>query len=100
MSVKQSASDDLNSCVRKEQILTTAKGAGIGAVTGFAAMLVSNKKNDAVKGAVVGAAVGGIAGFATAYYTAIDTCYKKSPSWVMSRWLAALHTAERFTKRR
>ncbi|TCG02291.1 hypothetical protein BZM27_54150 [Paraburkholderia steynii] len=51
-------------------------------MTGFAAMLVSNKKNDALKGAAVGAAVGGIAGFATAYYTAIDTCYKKNPSWV------------------
>jgi hypothetical protein len=82
VSAQESATDDLNSCVRKEQILTTAKGAGIGAVTGFAAMLVSNKKNDALKGAAVGAAVGGIAGFATAYYTAIDTCYKKNPSWV------------------
>lgn len=79
---QESANDDLNSCVRKEQILTTAKGAGIGALTGFAAMLVSNKKNDAVKGAVVGAAVGGVAGFATAYYSAIDTCYKKNPSWI------------------
>jgi hypothetical protein len=79
---QESANDDLNSCVRKEQIVTTAKGAGIGALTGLAAMLVSNKKDDAVKGAVVGAAVGGIAGFATAYYTAIDTCFKKNPSWI------------------
>ncbi len=82
VSAQESATDDLNSCVRKEQILTTAKGVGIGAVTGFAAMLVSNKKGDALKGAAVGAAVGGIAGFATAYYTAIDTCYKKNPTWV------------------
>lgn len=79
---QESANDDLNSCVRKEQVLATAKGAGIGALTGFAAMLVSNKKDDAVKGAVIGAAVGGIAGFAKAYYTAIDTCFKKNPSWV------------------
>ncbi|MFM0556829.1 hypothetical protein P0D69_38555 [Paraburkholderia sediminicola] len=79
---QESATDDLNSCVRKEQLVATAKGAGIGALTGFAAMLVSNKKNDAAKGAVIGAAVGGMAGFATAYYTAINTCYKKNPSWV------------------
>jgi hypothetical protein len=79
---QESANDDLNSCVRKEQIVTTAKGAGIGALTGFAAMLVSNKKDDAVKGALVGAVVGGVAGFATAYYTAIDTCFKKNPSWI------------------
>ncbi|MEM5439931.1 hypothetical protein [Paraburkholderia diazotrophica] len=79
---QESANDDLNSCVHKEQILTTAKGAGIGALTGFAAMLVSNKKDDAVKGAAVGAAVGAIAGFATAYYTAIDTCFKKNPAWI------------------
>ncbi|CAN0621682.1 conserved membrane protein of unknown function [Burkholderia multivorans] len=79
---QESANDDLNSCVRKEQIVTTAKGAGIGALTGLAAMLVSNKKDDAVKGALIGAAVGGAAGFATAYYTAIGTCYQKNPSWI------------------
>lgn len=79
---QESANDELNSCVKKEQLLTTAKGAGIGALTGLTAMLVSHKKDDAVKGAVIGAAVGGAAGFVTAYYTAIDTCYKKNPSWI------------------
>jgi len=81
-SAQESANDQLNSCVKKEQILTTAKGAGIGALTGLAAALVSHKKDDAIKGALIGAAVGGAAGFATAYYTAIDTCYKKNPSWI------------------
>jgi hypothetical protein len=79
---QESANGDLDSCVKKEQILTTAKGAGAGALAGLTAMLVSNKKDDAVKGALIGAAVGGVAGFATAYYTAIDTCYKKNPSWM------------------
>ncbi|GAB2873429.1 hypothetical protein GCM10027093_06230 [Paraburkholderia jirisanensis] len=79
---QESANDDLNSCVRKEQILTTAKGAGIGALTGLTAMLATHKKEDALKGAVIGAAVGGIAGFATAYYTAVNTCFKKNPAWI------------------
>lgn len=83
---QESANDELNSCVKKEQVLTTAKGAGIGAITGLTAMLVTHKNQDAGKaaliGAVAGGVAGGIAGFATAYYTAIDTCYKKNPSWM------------------
>ena len=78
---QESANAELNSCVRNEQIVTTAKGAGAGAIAGLSAMFVTHKSNDAVKGALIGAAVGGAAGFATAYYTAIDTCYKKNPSW-------------------
>ncbi|NPT33732.1 hypothetical protein [Paraburkholderia xenovorans] len=79
---QESANDDLNSCVRHEQIVSTAKGVGIGALTGLTAMLVSHKKDDAVKGALIGAAVGGVAGFATAYYTAVSTCFKKNPAWL------------------
>ncbi|WP_157187678.1 glycine zipper family protein [Paraburkholderia dioscoreae] len=79
---QESANDDLNSCVKHEQIVSTAKGVGIGALTGLTAMLVSHKKDDAVKGALIGAAVGGVAGFATAYYTAVNTCFKKNPAWL------------------
>lgn len=79
---QESANDDLNSCVKKEQVVTTAKGAGLGALAGLGAMLVSHKNEDAGKAALIGAVVGGVAGFATAYYTAIDTCYKKNPSWI------------------
>jgi hypothetical protein len=79
---QESANAELNSCVKKEQVLATAKGAGIGALTGLSAMLVTHKKDDAVKGALIGAAVGGVAGFLTAYYTAINTCYKQNPSWI------------------
>jgi hypothetical protein len=79
---QESANDDLNSCVKKEQVLTTAKGAGLGALAGLSAMLVSHKNEDAGKAALIGAVAGGVAGFATAYYTAIDTCYKKNPSWI------------------
>ena len=32
--------------------------------------------------AAIGAVVGGAAGFATAYFTAIDTCYKQNPAWI------------------
>src|SRR5258708_2581865 len=78
---QESANADLTSCVRNEQIVTTAKGAGAGAIAGLSAMFVAHKSNDAVKGALIGAAVGGAVGFATDYYTAIDTCYKKNPSW-------------------
>lgn len=81
-SAQESANDDLNSCVKHEQIVSTAKGVGIGALTGLTAMLVTHKKDDAVKGAIIGAAVGGIAGFATAYYTAVNTCFKKNPAWL------------------
>lgn len=81
-SAQESANDDLNACVKQEQIVTTAKGVGIGALTGLTAMLVTHKKDDAVKGALIGAAVGGVAGFATAYYTAVDTCFKKNPAWL------------------
>ena len=78
---QESANAELDSCVRNEQIVTTAKGAGAGAIAGLSAMFVAHKSNDAVKGALIGAAVGGVAGFATAYYTAVDTCYKKNPAW-------------------
>ncbi|WOD18953.1 hypothetical protein [Paraburkholderia kirstenboschensis] len=82
VNAQESANDDLNSCVRKEQIITTAKGAGIGALAGLGAMLVAHKKEDAGKAALVGAVAGGIAGYATAYYTAVDVCFKKNPSWI------------------
>jgi len=61
---QESADAALNSCVKKEQVLSTAKGVGLGAIAG------------------IGAMAGGIAGFATAYYTAVDTCFKKNPAWI------------------
>lgn len=82
VSAQESAYADLNACVRDEQITMTAKGAGMGALTGLAAGFLSGKKDNAVKGAAIGAVVGGAAGFATAYYSAIGNCYKKNPSWI------------------
>lgn len=79
---QESANDELNACVKKEQLVTTAKGAGLGAIAGLTSMLVAHKKQDALAATLVGAAAGGIAGFAVAYYTAIDTCYKKNPGWL------------------
>ncbi|MEA3119756.1 MAG: hypothetical protein QOI13_3026 [Paraburkholderia sp.] len=79
---QESANADLNSCVKKEQVLTTAKGAGLGALAGVSAMFATHKSQDAGKAALIGAVAGGIAGFATAYYTAVDTCFKKNPSWL------------------
>ncbi len=83
---QESANDELNACVKHEQLVTTAKGVGIGAITGLTAMLATHKNSDAGKaaliGAVAGGVAGGIAGFATAYYTAVDTCFKKNPSWM------------------
>jgi hypothetical protein len=94
---QESANDELNSCVKKEEIITTAKGAGIGALTGLTAMFAT-KKNDAAKGALIGAAVGAAAGFATAYYTAIDTCYKKNPSWIPESQIQHTESYEKVKK--
>lgn len=80
---QESANSDLDSCVRQKQVITTVKGSVVGALAGVAGGLFGgNKKKDAVTGAAIGAVVGGIAGFATAYYTAIDSCYKENPSWI------------------
>lgn len=79
---QESANNELDACVKQEQIALTAKGAGIGAVAGLGTALFSNNKKDALKNAAIGAAVGGAAGFATAYFTAVDTCFKKNPSWI------------------
>ena len=79
---QESANSELDACVKQEQIALTAKGAGAGAIAGLGAALFFKNKNDALKNAAIGAVVGGAAGFATAYFTAIDTCYKKNPSWI------------------
>ena len=61
---------------------STAKGAAIGAVTGFLGALASGKQDKAAQLALAGAAVGGIAGYASAYYNAVATCMKKNPAWI------------------
>ena len=80
---EESAYEDLNACTKDQQIKLTAKGVVAGALTGLGAAFLSGKKDDAGKAAVVGAVVGGAAGFATAYYTAMDSCIKLNPSWVL-----------------
>jgi hypothetical protein len=79
---QESANPELDKCVKDEQIALTAKGAGMGALTGLGMGLLSGNKEDALKKAAAGAVVGGAAGFATAYFTAIEACYKKNPSWI------------------
>jgi hypothetical protein len=79
---QESAYADLNACTKNEQIKSTAKGAAIGALSGLGAAFLSGKKDNAGKAAFAGALVGGGVGFATAYYSAIDTCYKLNPSWM------------------
>jgi hypothetical protein len=74
---QESANADLDACVKEQQIVLTAKGAGMGALAGLGTALFSKNK-DALKNAAIGAVVGGAAGFATAYFTAIDTCYKQT----------------------
>lgn len=81
-SAQESAYQDLNACTKGEQIKSTAKGAIAGAFTGLGAAFLTGKKDDAGKAALIGAAAGGAIGFATAYYSAIDTCYKMNPTWV------------------
>lgn len=78
---QESANADLDACVKEQQIVLTAKGAGMGALAGLGTALFSKNK-DALKNAAIGAVVGGAAGFATAYFTAIDTCYKQNPAWI------------------
>ncbi|TYC62190.1 hypothetical protein ETQ85_01155 [Zoogloea oleivorans] len=79
---QESANTELDACVKEEQIMLTAKGAGAGVLAGLGAALFSNNKKDALKNAAIGAVVGGAAGFATAYFTAVDTCFKKNPAWI------------------
>lgn len=79
---QESANPKLDACVKDEQIALTAKGAGLGAMAGLGASLFSSNKEDALKKAAIGAAVGGVAGFATAYFTAVDNCFKKDPSLI------------------
>lgn len=72
-----------NACVRDEMIALTAKGAGIGAMAGLGAALLSGgKKEDALKKAAIGAAVGGATGLATGFFTANANCNKKNPDWI------------------
>lgn len=82
VSAQESAYADLDSCVKSEQIASTAKGAALGALTGLGASLFGGKKDDTAKNVVIGAAIGGAAGFAKAYYTATEICFKKNPSWL------------------
>jgi len=79
---QESAYTDLNTCTRNEQLKLTAKGAALGALTGFGGAFLTGNKEKAKKAALAGAVGGGAVGFATAYYTAIDTCKKLNPSWV------------------
>ncbi len=79
---QESANADLDACVKEQQIALTAKGAGMGAIAGLGTALFSKNKGDALKNAAIGAVVGGAAGFATAYFTAIDACYKQNPAWI------------------
>lgn len=79
---QESAYADLDSCTKNEQLKNTMKGAAAGALTGFGAALLGGKKDKAGQAALIGAVAGGAVGFATAYYSAVDTCYKKNPSWI------------------
>lgn len=79
---QESANEALNSCVKREQLLTTAKGAGLGVLAGVTSMLITHQSQHAVAGGAIGGVAGGIAGFTLAYYTAVGTCFKKNPSWL------------------
>lgn len=94
----ESAYEDLNACTRKEQIKMTAKGAGMGALTGLGAALLSGNKDDMAKGAIIGAVGGGVAGFATAYYSAVETCIKKNPEWIPESKLELTKTYDQVKK--
>lgn len=83
---QESVNKDLDECIKKERIATTAKGAGLGALAGFTKSMLGNsddkKSNDITKNVLVGAAAGGAIGLAVSYYTAVDHCYKKNPKWI------------------
>lgn len=79
---QEAVTADLDSCINSEKMSSTAKGAAIGAVTGFLGALASGKQDKAAQLALAGAAVGGIAGYANAYYNAVATCMKKNPAWI------------------
>lgn len=80
---QESAYADLDACTRGEQAKLTVKGAAAGMFAGFAGAMLTGNKENAKKAALLGLAGGAAAGFATAYYTAIDTCKKQNPQWVV-----------------
>ena len=51
---QESANADLDACVKEQQIVLTAKGAGMGALAGLGTALFSKNK-DALKNAAIGA---------------------------------------------
>jgi gas vesicle protein len=79
VAAQQSAYADLNECTKQEQIKLTAQGAALGALAG---LFTAKKDEDRGRNALAGAAVGGAAGFLTAYFTAVNTCFKLNPSWI------------------
>jgi hypothetical protein len=85
---QESAYADLDSCTKNEQVKNTVKGAAVGALSGLGAAFLSGNKDKAGKAALIGAAAGGAVGFATAYYSAVDKCYKSNPSWIPESKLA------------
>lgn len=82
---QESVKAQLDSCIQKEQMLLTGKGAAVGALAGLGASLFAkkeDKKIDPLKAAALGAVVGGAAGFVRSYFTANANCLDKNPSWL------------------
>ena len=81
---QESVNAALDSCVNKERVKSTLKGALAGAVLGFAKAKVEDNagKDSTGKSMLTGAAIGGAAGFVTAHFQAVGKCYGKNPAWV------------------
>ena len=96
---QESANAELDACVQKQQLKSTAKGAAVGALAGLGASLFTGaKKNDTLKATALGAVAGGGIGFVKAYYEATSKCYKKNPSWVPASNITRSATLEQAKK--
>ena len=77
----QSVTPELDKCIKQKQFAYTAKGALVGALTGYLGARATGK--DAEKGALIGAAAGGAFGFVTAWNKAVGACKLEHPNWVL-----------------
>lgn len=84
----ESASEQLNKCVKDEQVKKAATGAVIGAATGFLGALAAGKKDKAAAATGLGLVAGAGAGWLQAYMTANQTCRVAHPEWLAESEIA------------
>ena len=82
---QQAVNADLDACIHEVQRTEARKGAVLGFLGGLGGGVAGVRQGDGGSVGIhvgVGTASGGALGLAVAYYTAVDSCLKKNPSWI------------------